>query len=199
MFVTAFRYTLQDNEQEIEVSAAGDAKIFERVFKLYYSKLTFFANRFLNDLEASEEVVSDTFTYLWEHRNEISISTSKTAYIYKMVQNRCVNYLKHKKIENEYVDYLKRNDLLSEFSDSIIDFYNKKELEIEIKKAINDLPEKCRAIFKLSRFEHLKNREIAEQLHISQKTVERHMTIALERMRKYLQHLFIFLSVFLIG
>ena len=69
-----------------------------------------------------------------------------------------------------------------------------KELEEQVYKAVEELPEKCKEVFKLSRFEHLQNKEIAQQLNISQKTVERHMTIALEKMRHYLKHLFIFLT-----
>jgi len=197
MSVIAFRYTLQEDKHTTELCVAADAELFEKIFKAYYTKLTFFANRFLNDLTASEEIVSDTFTYLWEQRQQLNITHSANAYLYKMVQNRCLNYLKHKKIESTYVDYLTRNNLLSEVPDSIIELYNHKELEVEIKKAINELPEKCREIFKLSRFEQLKNREIAAQLNISQKTVERQMTIALEKMRASLRHIFIIIAVFL--
>lgn len=195
MSIIAFRYTLQEEKQAADLSVAADADFFEMLFKAYYTKLTFFANRFLNNFPASEEIVSDTFTYLWEQRQQLNITRSANAYLYKMVQNRCLNYLKHKKIESAYVDYLIRNDLLSETSNSIIELYNCKELEIEIEKAIKQLPEKCAEVFKLSRFEQLKNREIAAQLNISQKTVERQMTIALEKMRTSLRHIFFVIAV----
>ncbi|HEY0668639.1 MAG TPA: sigma-70 family RNA polymerase sigma factor, partial [Sphingobacteriaceae bacterium] len=115
------------------------------------------------------------------------ISSSIQAYLYKMTQNRCLNFIKHKKVENAYISYLIRNNLLDDYHQSW-NPYLTKELEDQAKKAIEKLPEKCKEVFKLSRFEHLKNKEIAQRLNISQKTVERQMTIALERLRKYLKH-----------
>lgn len=194
MSVSVFEYTIR---QDIKENAAvDDIKAFEFLFKGYYVKLVFFASKFLNNMEGAEEIVSDTFTYLWEQKAEINITTSTNAYLYKMVQNRCLNYIKHKKIENEYVDYLAKNNLLADFYRTQSEPYLQKELQEQIAKAINELPERCREIFKMSRFEHLKNKEIAEQLNISPKTVERQMTIALEKMRHYLQHLFLIIALF---
>jgi len=194
MSVSVFEYTIR---QDIKENAAvDDIKAFEFLFKGYYVKLVFFASKFLNNMEGAEEIVSDTFTYLWEQKAEINITTSTNAYLYKMVQNRCLNYIKHKKIENEYVDYLAKNNLLADFYRTQSEPYLQKELQEQIAKAINELPERCREIFKMSRFEHLKNKEIAEQLNISPKTVERQMTIALEKMRHYLQHLFLIIAFF---
>lgn len=195
MSVIAFKYTLQDKELSAS-PAQNDTACFETLFKSHYSKLTFFANRFVNNLEVAEEIVSDTFASLWEQRDELKIFTSANGYLYKMVQNRSLNYLKHQKIESEYVDYLKRNNLLSEIPGRYIDQYDQKELKKAINTAVDELPEKCRQVFKLSRYNQLKNKEIAQVLNISQKTVERHITIALERMRYCLQHLLLMCIVF---
>src|SRR5687768_189185 len=92
----------------------GDVKAFETLFKSYYLKLTLFANRFLNDLAASEEIVSDTFTFLWERRTTMVFTSPIHSYLYKMTQNKCLNYLKRKKIENEYVNHLIKNNLLED-------------------------------------------------------------------------------------
>ena len=113
------------------------------------------------------------------------------AYLYRMVQNRCLNYLKHKKVESEYVNYLAKHNMLTEIPASAQNPYFQKELEEQVQNAIASLPEKCREVFKMSRFEQLKNKEIAEQLNVSPKTVERHMTIALDKLRHCLKHLFI--------
>lgn len=165
-----------------------DPKAFERVFRLYYTQLTIFANRFLNNLDHSHEIVSDTFAYLWERREYLEQIGSLKSYLYKMVQNRCLNYLKHQKIENEYVEYLLRNGILHQATESCINLYSEKELRLHIERAIDALPEKCRIVFKLSRFSNLKNREIAGSLKISQKTVERQITIALEKLRNSLRY-----------
>lgn len=173
----------------------NNPKVFESVFRGYYTELSLFANRFLNDLDMSKEVVSDTFTFLWERRKDIRLNESLKAYLYKAVQNRCLNYLKHKKIENEYVNYLYRNNLFDEMRTSLSNSYSQKELAEQIQSAVESLPEKCREVFKLSRHKHFKNEEIARRLDISQKTVERHMTIALEKLRQSLKYLLALLLI----
>lgn len=195
MAFTAFKYSFGDDLKLGEGTSLDDEQVFEHVFKTYYRKLTFFANRFLNDLTVAEEIVSDAFTYLWENRNRLAITTSINAYLHKIVQNRCLNYLKHKKIENEYVDYLLKNNLLDHAE--ALDSVHEKELELQIKKAINELPDRCREIFKMSRFDRLKNKEIAAKLNITTKAVERQMTLALSKLRLCLQHMLIFLTIFL--
>jgi RNA polymerase sigma-70 factor (family 1) len=166
----------------------GDARAFEVLFKLHYTRLTLFANRFVNDLSVAEEIVADVFTDLWEKGHEVTFSTSVSSYLYKMVQNRSLNYLKHQKKENLYVSYLEKNDLFDEVRSTVENGYEEKELARQIKDAINTLPEKCREIFVLSRFSDMKYKEIASQLNISPKTVERQVSIALEKLRQTLKH-----------
>ncbi|WP_183562053.1 RNA polymerase sigma-70 factor [Mucilaginibacter sp. SP1R1] len=166
----------------------GDAKAFEVLFKLYYTKLTLFSNRFVNDLSIAEEIVADVFALLWEKGHEVAFSTSVSSYLFKMVQNRSLNYLKHQKIENLYVAYLERNNLFDEVRSAVESGYEEKELALQIKAAINTLPEKCREIFVLSRFSDMKYKEIASKLNISPKTVERQVSIALEKLRQTLKH-----------
>ena len=91
MSVSVFEYTIREDVKEN--AAVDDIKAFEVLFKGYYVKLVFFANKLLNNMEGAEEIVSDTFTYLWEQKAEINITTSTNAYLYKMVQNRCLNYI----------------------------------------------------------------------------------------------------------
>ena len=162
---------------------------FEDLFKAHYSKLIFFANKFVNDIDTAEELVSETFAVLWEHKEKYSFKEMYTSFLYKMVQNRCLNHIKHKKIENTYVNYLQKNNLLEEASHFQEDQILAREFELHIQKAIAQLPERCREVFNLSRFEHKKNKEIARILQISHKTVERQMTIALEKLRFKLHHL----------
>lgn len=163
-----------------------DAKGFEVVFKSHYVKLTFYANRFLNDIDISKEIASESLTFLWEMRGTLSFTNSVSAYLYKMVKNKCLNHIKHQRIENEYVSYMIRNKLLDDVPEHDTNPCHEKELTEQIRQAIDTLPEKCRLVFEMSRFEYLKNKEIAERLNISQNTVERHITIALEKLRKSL-------------
>lgn len=188
---------IKDNTSDPKVWNV-DAREFEVLFKSHYVKLTLYANKFLNDINVSEEIVSEALTFLWEKRNAITFSTSVTAYLYKMVQNKCLNYIKHQRIENEYVNYMIRNKLLDEIPEHDTNPYNEKELAEQIRSAIDTLPEKCKLVFEMSRFEYLKNKEIAQRLNISQNTVERHITIALEKLRKSLGYVvsYLLLTIF---
>ena len=166
---------------------------FEKLFIQFYGKLIFFANKYVNDLEIAEEHVSDTFTKLWENKADYNLENLTSSFLFTMVKNSCISYLRHKKVENEYVNYLKKNNLLSEcdtFEEHILEV---KEFKEHIDRVIENLPPRCREVFKLSRFEDKKNREIAENLNISIKTVERQMTIAFNKLRFQLQHFLVFL------
>ncbi len=165
-----------------------EVKAFEIVFKTHYQKLTLFANKFLNNIDISEEIVSESLTFLWENRRTLNC-VSITAYLYKTVQNKCLNYIKHQKVENEYLNYMIRNKLIVELPEFLTDPLQEKELSEQIRIAIDSLPERCRQVFMMSRFQYLKNREIAQKLNISQNTVERQITIALEKLRKNLEYI----------
>lgn len=167
---------------------AGDAKAFEGLFKLYYTRLTLFANRFVNNVPVAEEIVSDVFAMIWEKADTITLTTSLSAYLFKTVQNRCFNYLKHQKVENLYVNYLERHNLVDEVVNNAEARYLEKETAAQIKQALENLPDKCREIFVMSRFDHLKYKEIADKLEISPKTVERQISIALQKLRMLLKH-----------
>jgi RNA polymerase sigma-70 factor (family 1) len=166
----------------------GDIGAYETLFKWYYRKLTLFANRLINNIDAAEEITGEVFVILWEKREQLNHTVCIRAYLYKSTQNRCLNYLKHQKVESLYINYLQRNNLLDPRGDDTESSYNDKELALQLKMAIDSLPEKCRQVFMMSRYEGMKYREIAVKLDISAKTVERHMSIALERLRKILKH-----------
>jgi len=167
----------------------GDTKAYEILFKYYYPKLTLFANRFVNDIDNAEEIAGEVFATLWEKRAMLNNTVCIRAYLYKSTQNRCLNYLKHQKIENLYITYLQKNNLINTCAADTESCYNDKELAVQIKAAIDSLPGKCRQVFIMSRYEGLKYRDIALTLNISTKTVERHMGIALERLRKLLRYM----------
>src|SRR5882757_3037632 len=128
---------MPDNNLLITRLTQGDEKAFEALFKLYYEKLTLFANRFVNNMPMAEEITADVFTHLWEKGHEISFSTSVSSYLFKMVQNRCLNYLKRQKIENLYVNYLEKNNLLDEVCNTVELSFEEKELTNQINAAIN--------------------------------------------------------------
>ncbi len=170
----------------------GDEQTFEILFKNYYSFLCHFASQFLTDDIIAEEVVQDIFVKLWEKRESIVIETSVKSYLFRMVKNQCLNIIQHNKIKNQYAEKVKETPLLNQTTS---DFYNAVELSQAIEESINSMPDKRKEIFRLSREEGLKYKEIAEKLKISIKTVEAQMGIALKYLREKLKeynHIFSF-------
>lgn len=154
---------------------------FEQLFKTHYKALHAYANLILKDEDSAEEVVQQMFLKFWEKRELLQVETSMKAYLYKCVYNDSLNFLKHEKVKLKYHDFTKQTaDHLSDSASAKVEL---SELQIRLREALNQLPEQCRTIFQLSRFEELKYREIAEKLGISIKTVENQMGKALRILR----------------
>lgn len=155
--------------------------VFEAVYKSYFKALHAYANTILEDREHAAEMVQQVFLKLWERKDRIEISTSIQAYLYRSVYNESMNFLKHEKVKQAHVSFVKHTT--TEASNNHQQNVDTKELEGRIRVALNKLPEQCRTIFQLSRFEELRYKEIAERLQLSVKTVENQMGKALRIMR----------------
>jgi RNA polymerase sigma-70 factor (ECF subfamily) len=184
-------------QEQFEALAAGDITAFEMYFRTYYQPLCNYAYTFLQDRAESEEIVQTTFLSVWEKRTSLNIKTSPKSYLYAMVRNACLNVIKHEKIKQRYVG--EELALADQGYESVSQTISSNELETRIQTAIEVLPEQCRLVFKLSRFEELKYSEIAEQLDISVKTVENHMGKALKIMREQLKDYLPIIIVFMNG
>jgi RNA polymerase sigma-70 factor (ECF subfamily) len=160
---------------------AGDEVAFSRLFDEYYVSLCYFANKFIRDIDASRSVVQQVYVDLWEKREKIDIFWSVKSYMYNSVRNRSIDYLRKNKNSVSLTD--PENDTRQiPFRDLV----EESELNELINSSINKLPEKCREIFLLCRFEELKYSEIAQKLNISVKTVEMQIGIALKKLRESL-------------
>jgi len=169
----------------------GDELIFQFIFKKYYTGLYYYAKKYLGDKHHAEEIVQNTFLKLWEKRETFTISKSLSSYLYTTVYNNCLNFLKHQQVKEKYKEYYTQKirnaeEYYSISQESGQSVYIAKEIENEIDKAIQELPGRCRKIFELSRFEGLKNHEIAEKLDISINTVQKQISIALCKLRSAL-------------
>lgn len=158
------------------------------IFHLHFNRLHFFAIEFVVDREIAREIVHDAILRFWQHRYKLNDDTNVRAYLLKIVRNLCLNYLKKVKDDPLVIkpdEDIKRElelnyEVLSEINwDSIL----VQEFEDVLKRIIDSLPDKCKKVFELSRFENLSNIEIAQKLDISLKTVEGHITEALKTLR----------------
>jgi RNA polymerase sigma-70 factor (ECF subfamily) len=165
----------------------GSQKAFERLFKDYFKSLHAYAYTFLKDDEQAEEVVQNVFCRVWEKRDQLKTDGSIKAYLYRAVHNESLNYLKHQKVRAGfgvyYADEMEQNAGGDEPASKKL---MAAELQRHIEKAMSELPEQCRIIFQLSRFEQLKYQQIADQMGLSIKTIENQMGKALRVMRQKL-------------
>ena len=166
----------------------GDQKAFELLFSIYFARLNDFAKNVVRDDFISQDIVQEVFVKVWETRSTIE-SVNLEAYLFRLVRNRCIDYIKHLKVVNNRMQEIHISSKYEELYR--IDFIGnepyvmiEEELKIKIEKTIQSLPDRCREVFILSRMDGLKNKEIAEQLHINIKNVERHLNRAMQSFRK---------------
>lgn len=154
---------------------------FEQLFTTHFKRLYAYALTIVKEEMTAEEMVQNVFFKIWEKKGRVDIQTSVLAYLYRSVYNESLNYLKHKKVKAAYQShtvYQAKNQ-----SDNASSKVQLSELQQRLDVALSELPEQCRTIFQMSRFEELKYQEIADRLGISIKTVENQMGKALKILR----------------
>ncbi|MFV0591539.1 MAG: RNA polymerase sigma-70 factor [Draconibacterium sp.] len=182
------------NEEKILVDKirSGNELAFEKLFRQNYRPMCLFATGILRDDEMAEEVVQDFFVKLWDRREGFTIETSVKNYLFRAVKNLCINVIKHEQIKLKHAQQAIAEAEENDYKDHFLEI----DLELAIEKSINELPEKRREIFRLSREEGLKYREIADRLNISVKTVETQISLAIKTLRKKLKQYNTFLFLF---
>jgi len=165
----------------LEKLQSGDERFYKSVFYEYYAALTYFANKYVNDLDVSREIVQDLFVKLYERRYSLKIESSFKSYLYKAVFNSCINHINKIAVREHHHQQIKYQDeekyVFSE------DDLNLSELEHKIYQEIECLPLQCRKIFKMNRFDGMTNADIAEKLNLSKRTVETQISKALKILR----------------
>jgi RNA polymerase sigma-70 factor, ECF subfamily len=175
--------------------AVKDETAFEQVFKTHFKNLHAYACTLLKDADDAEEMVQQVFFKLWDRPENLNISGPLAAYLYRAVHNQCLNHIKHEKIKQNHQLYVAHS--MKTTAPATHGRLMTKELEARFRQALNELPEQCRTVFQLSRFEDMKYRDIAETLDISVKTVENHMGKALKLLRlKLAEFLMLLLTIF---
>jgi RNA polymerase sigma-70 factor (family 1) len=167
-------FNLSDS-QLIDQLRSGDQNAFTAIYDRYCAALYRTALRILQDHELAKDVVQEAFISLFEKANENTIRNLQ-AYLYQVVKYQCFMQLRSGKISDKHLSQI--NTIIA--SNELEEELHAKELQLVLDESIAALPEKCREVFYLSRFESLSNKKIAERLNISHKTVENQITKALK-------------------
>ena len=159
----------------------------EKVYKAAFRSLVYYATEITGHTELSEEVVQDVFLKIWENRSELNIKESFKGYLFQSVHNQALNIIRQQKTRKESVNLVtpeKTWQFISDnykIDDTLIDNIFSEETEAIIEKIIKELPDQGSKVFRMSRFESLKNEEIAAKLGISENTVKTHIYRALQK------------------
>ncbi len=159
----------------------GDVKVFEEIFHQYYPGMCSYADSLIKKSNVAEEVVQDVFYNIWKNRADLHIKNSLQSYLYRSVFNNSMMYLRKAKKELTLNEQWADSQFTSKENPS--EEMDARELDAALLLALQELPERTREIFNLSRFEGLKYMEIADKLSVSVKTVEANMGKALRALR----------------
>ena len=166
----------------------SDNKAYEQIYNALYPRLFYFVREYIADEEIVRNILQDTFLSLWEQRTLLLEDINLCAWLFTVTKNKALKYLRHQ----EYVNQFSRERIQKFNEDTLNTFALERldtsalafhEIEHVIEKTLNNLPPQYREVFKMSRFANYKNREIAEHLSISEKTVEAHITKTLKLLR----------------
>ena len=167
-----------------QITTEDNKLSFQRLFELYYPALCIYTKRFIPDRETREDIVQEVFSSIWENRKRIVIRTSARNYLITATKNHCLNYLQRN--HEEYVDKLPQEQIPI-YADSGEELYTWEELQTLLREALAKLPENYRYVFEKNRFENKSYGEIAEDMQISIRTVERYKNKAIEILKTELK------------
>ncbi len=157
----------------------GDMTAYEHAFHLYYPRFVYFAEYIVKDQHTAKDLVQNVFLKVWRFRDRLKDNLSLVNYLYVLTKREVLNYLRGFKAIESLQDELAGNyaggggELVETQVDSAI-----------VRERIHALPDKRRRVFELSRLWGMSNKEISKALSISEKTVERHITLALKQLRE---------------
>lgn len=167
----------------------NDEQALKELYDAYGDRLYLFAFAIVHSRETAEEIIEDVFIKVWEKRSRIAVMENLIYYLFTITKNISCNYLRKYN--------RKRNMSLEELSlpyyyinDSPEDLFVTRETLQRINNAINELPSKCRIIFKLIKEDGLKYKEVATLLNLSTKTVENQMGIAFQKLHASIEIIF---------
>ncbi len=169
---------------------------FQKVFEQHYNALCNYAYSFLKDESSSEDVVQEVFIRIWEKKQELIQAEAIRFYLFTSVRNNCLTALQKEK--KAAMVELKEYNIADTDAAAPMEGQPEKDYTAQLAAAMNQLPQKCREVFELSRISKLSYKEIADTLEISVKTVENQIGKALKILRAYLKSQHVFIAILLI-
>lgn len=170
---------------DIQSLRKGEKKAYEAIYNEFFGVLFHLCLHYLYDEKVAEEMVQDTFMKLWEIRETLNDQINLRNFLYTITKNNCLNYLRNQKVSIKHLQNIKYTEM--QFNDEALEklgnYFQFEELRVKIEEAIHKLPPEIVETFRLSRFEELSYREIADRQGISIKTVEARISKALRILR----------------
>lgn len=177
---------------------------FEQLYIIWYSRLKFFAREYVLLEADAENIVQDVFTELYVKRDVLTMPVNMVAYLFTATKNRCINHIQRKILEQETSQWMQdeysltlrmKFDSLEAFD---LEFTSDNDVETRLEKALQSLPNRCREIFIMNKFEGIKQKDIAKHFNISVNTVENQMAVAYKKLREDLKD-YVPLLILLLG
>lgn len=175
-----------DKSDNSEILIIRDKDSLHKLFNKYFQELYLYTNKIVGNHEVAEEIVQDVFITIWEKRDDLNIKSSEKGYLMAIARNKSINHIKKK-----YVQLARISDnevLMVSHKNHADEQVIGDELEVLVTKAMEKIPERSRHVFSLSRYSDLTYKEIADQLGVSQKTIEYHIANALKILRTFLEN-----------
>lgn len=174
----------------------GTSAAFEEIYKRYLVRLVNMARLKTGCAETAKELVQDVFISLYLHKNNLKTHTTLQSYLYTALKNAIYNYKRQEMVRIRYIDYINQGEDHGE--NLIVENIDANALKLLIDEQINHLPPQCKAVFVMSREEHLSHKEISERLDISINTVEQHIRKARRILRTAIKDYTLLLAVLLL-
>jgi RNA polymerase sigma-70 factor (family 1) len=187
-------YSELTDEDLLDLLKQGAERAFDCLYMRYRSKLISEAYQRIQSRDVAEELVQEVFADLWHKRTSLVITRTFEAYLFTAVKYEVLDHIRSLKVKHSYLEQLARFD--DRITDMTREQLDAEELDYHLNKSINALPDKCREVFKLSRFENYTIQEIADKLNISPDTAKYHISHALKELRVSLKDLYVLVAVF---
>lgn len=174
----------------------GNQNAFRTMFDEYYSLLCAIAYHYVRDTSVSQILAEDALLSIWDRHEDITFITSLKAYLMRTVRNKSIDYLRSSKIEETFINIEEVGNHCFIPDEELFEKYVLAELEEKIEEAINTLPDECKNVFIMSRYDDKSYQEIADYLNISINTVKYHMKHALSLLREELKDYLVLMIIF---